>query len=431
MSYLSDSDDSDNEFLNEEPAFAKPEPAKRQTTSLKALRQMAFGTPIEASAAPVKPRKRKRATNKKPAKKAKPSKQELLRLERQNDPQWIEEQARKTVTEVLQLDVVDKITDLKDIGWVCYGRGKKADYYPAIISKNKAESETLLQRKKKKYKTLRIQYIGVDWNDACKHDEIASSKWIPYTSMSQSQHQQRLQNFLKTISKKSRFKNDPLDLKIEEFAVQQMWTKVKLQHEHRLAEEETERQSISVTRPSQVTQDSDHSSSQQLQDENDSDGSSSDDDDDDVSPSKRKQISLCVNDEIEFYEVMGTFGNPQSLRRARIEGIVPANQFPLVLSNSILPLPGTHRVRKLPDGYWQPIHDYQLQQTGLQSFTANGSALHKAAQKMRTVQAHVAKARDKFWKNEPEEKKEASCGIANSGGARLRRSRRSVRIGGK
>ena len=457
MPYLSDSDDSDNSFLNEAPAFPKrPEPAKRKKTSLETLKQIALGKPIATSEESTNQqqskvaKKRKRAiTNKKQVKKVKPNKQELLRAERQKDPKWIEEQAWKTVNEVLQLDVVDKITALNEIGWCREPpkRGKKAEFYPAIISQNKAESEILLQtNRKKKFKTLRIQYVGVDWNDALKHDEVALSKWIPYASGNEAENQERLQNFIKTISKTSRFKNNPLELKVEEFAVQKMWGKVEQQEAKRKAEEEKEREDAAVSGPAQVTQDSDHSSQHNEQEkaDADSDGSSSDDEGSIASPGKKKgkRTALRVNDEIEYYEVMGTFGNPQSLRRARVDGISPGEKFPLQLSNSIMPLPGTHRVRRLPDGFWQPIHDHVLLKEGFHSILEKDSALQKATKSFKKVQADIIRARDKFWKNEHEpkskqktktsQKGQGGCGITNNGGAGLRRSRRAaVRVGRK
>ena len=462
MSNLSDSDDSDDDFLFQERAFAKPEPAKQEKTPLNILNRMASGKSIELKGIPqqqstgrkrLQKRSRKPSNNKQPKKKvAKPSKSEVLRAQRRKDPEWIERQARKTVDEVLGLDVVDKITDLNDIGWSRYTtkKGKQIDYYPAIISRNKAEAKTLLKNSgKKKFKTIKIQYIGVDWGDSLKHQEIALTNWIPYSKSSDSKNEELLQSFVKTISKTKRFKNNPLELKIEEFAVRKMWEKVKAQKEQRQLEQEKDREdalqsalnfdTLGPPIPTEtVTQDSDNNSRSQYNEEvddadsDDSSSSFSSDDESLASPgvrrTKRKRTALHVNDEIEYYDIMGAFGNPSFLRRARIVGITLNESFPLQLEDTIMPIPGTHRVRRLPDGFWQPINEFVLLQEGVQSLTGKGSGLDKAKNKMRKIQSEISQARDRFWKGADKKDKnteDQDDNAKDNSDVCLRRSRRS------
>ncbi len=454
MAYLSDSDDEDNDFLDHKRVFAKPpEPVKEKKIPIEKLRDIGAGK----STVPNDDTQQTAGQKRKPArpkqiptkpKKHKLSKREILlqqkREERRRDPQWIETQARKTVEEELSLDIVDKITDLEDIGWSCQSakKGKKVEYYPAIISRNKAEASILLENtSKKKYKTIRIQYIGVAWGDNLKHQEIALSKWIPYPAGSESANEERLQNFLRTISKKGRVKNNMLDLKIEEFAIHKMWDKVKAQAKQRRLEKEKDLaealESSGDSDPSgpslpavTVTQDSDNVD--EKEEEEDMDES---DDENLVSPGKKqkKQTALHVNDEIEYYDVMGTFGNPSSLRKAKIIGIQPNESYPLVLSNAIMPIPGTHTVRRLPDGCWQPINNFVLLQGGEQSITSSGSGLGNVMKQMRRVQSDIVRVRDEFWEKEYEkdnkrdgrEEKKDKLGIIDNDDAPVRRSRRS------
>jgi len=442
MSTLSDSDESDNDFLFQERVFAKPKAKKKQVlTPIKTLERIVSGESIEpntnkdggteeesVTAARKQKRtqaqaRRKRQQQQKASnnKKRKQSLQQQAKAEdnRKNDPEWVEQQARKTVDEVLRLDVVDDVTDLDAIGWYRFSakKGKTTEYYPAIISQNKAEARMLLKGKpNRNFKTKKIQYIGVFWRYALKHEEIALSKWIPYSKSSDSENEKWLQTFVKTISKTSLFKDDPVGLKTEELAVRKMWEKVRVQNERRRLEDEKERAeavvqstaaagtgSATAVPPVSVTQDSDSNSKV-------AEAADSDDDDDDdydaLSPGKNrtKRTSLRVNDEIEFYESIGTFGNPSSLQRATVVGIRPKDSsYPLVLSNTTMPIPGTHRVRRLPDGFWQPIHEFVLLQEGTQSLAGSGSGLHEATKRLRKMNDDIIKARDDFWMNGQEQ----------------------------
>lgn len=444
MSTLSDSDDSDNEFLLEESIFAKPKSTKKQElTPITTLQRILSGKPTEETAG----KKRRQGRRKQPPtkKRAKPKKaksnsnntNEILRAGREDDPAWVEAQALKTVEEVLRLDVVDKITDLNDIGWYrCAAKkGKKAKYYPVIVSQNKAEARTLLKSKNnRKFKTKKIQYIGVSWRHALAHEEIALSKWIPYSKSSDSENEERLENFVKAISTSSLFKDDPVSLKIEELAVRKMWEKVTMQIKFRQIEEEKEHaealesagnidRSVATDPPVSVTQDSDSNSHNSKDDEEELVDSDVDDDDYDganASSSGRKQkkrTPLRLNDKIEFYDSIGTFGNPSSLRRATIVGVRPnASSYPLLLSNTTIPIPATHRVRRLPDGFWQPINDHELLQEGIQSLADRGSGFNEATKRMKKINAEIIQAKDDYWKNQCDAKEKIEKTVDQDGG---------------
>ena len=79
-----------------------------------------------------------------------------------------------------------------------------------------------------------------------------------------------------------------------------------------------------------------------------------------LSPGKNPEpTSLRLNDEIGFYGPIAIHGDPYELRSATVVGVRTYDlEYPLLLSNTTIPLPATHRVRRLPDGYWQPINNY-------------------------------------------------------------------------
>ena len=443
----SDDDSDDDQFLFQNRVFAKPEKFKK--TSLAALKLMASGKSHLVSrddGNTDKPAATTNAGRKRPRKQAQqPSttktklqkaeeKLQHQRAQKQNDPEWIDKQARKSVEE-LRLDVVAEVTSLDDIGWYHYAKNKKAGYYPAITCKKKAEARMLLNNKRKpgrQHETKNIQYIGVGWRYALTHEKIALSKWIPYTSCSASENEERLCSFIKTIAKTSVFKNDALGLKIEELAIRKMWGNVQAQQEQRTLEEEKERiesneSSSASTRVVSVTQedsDNNNNDSSQVgnrqQDEEDMESDS----DDSVDCESRKPLNLRVGDEIEFYEVTGVFGCRNSLQKDTIVGIrTKGSKYPLLLSNTTMPLPGNHPVRRLPDGVWQPINDYVLLQDGIQSLADNGTGFNKTAKKMKQAQSDVQKASDNFWKNAKEK--------ASKGQQKLRSRRTSKRLPGQ
>ena len=437
LSSDSDSDDDDDFF--KPPVFAQPKQKKKPEllTPIKVLEQIAIGITKTKPITPIKNEEEKKSGSKRPgsysssaaaaAAAAKKSKKrarrvktktddayEKLKAERQKDPKWIEKQARKTVEEVLRLDVVENVTDLNDIGWYQYlKKGKTLEFYPAILSKNNAEARILLKNKTTN-KNTKVQYIGVAWKDALKYEQIALSKWIPYTKGNDSENEKRLQNFVKHISKTSLFANNLVGLKIEELAVRKMWEKVRIQAEHRQREDEKETaeaqaaaaEAADTLPPVSVTQDSDnnsHCGKNEAAVYSDDDDDDDDDDEHLLSPGKKraKRTSLRLNDEIEFYELMGTFGDPSQLRSATVVGVRPDDSlYPLLISNTTIPLPGTHLVRRLPDGYWQPINDFLFLKEGVQSMTAIGSGFYDNVKKMRKVKAAIAQATDDFWKND-------------------------------
>ena len=472
---LSDSDDSNDDFLLQPSVFAKPKPDKKQElTPIKTLEKILSDEPIsekEDGTDAQKGGKRKhpesqhRASNNDTRKKPKGSKQseggtgksESPRERRQDDPEWIETQARKTVDEILRLDVVDKITDFNHIGWYRFTTktSKAVLYWPAILSQNTAEARFLLQSKtNRRTETRKIQYIGVAWRHALTLDEIALSKWIPCSESTDSENEARLKNFVKFIAKSSLFKSDLVGLKIEEFAIRKMWERVRTQIEHKKLEQEQEEKeheearaaasnadrSIAPAAPRCVTQDSD-SNSQSTNDEKDA-GSVSDDtdneNDDDASISSpgrkpKHRTPLCVNDDIEYYEVIGTFGNPDSLCRATVVGVRPDNSsYPLLVSGSTLPIPGTHRVRRLPDGNWQPINEFALRKEGIQSMADRSSGLSENVQKARNIRDEVEKAKNDFWRNgsDPSEKNERGV-VSLSYNEKKKKSIKIVSNGGR
>mmetsp|Transcript_17185 Transcript_17185/g.39701 ORF Transcript_17185/g.39701 Transcript_17185/m.39701 type:complete len:461 (-) Transcript_17185:98-1480(-) len=431
MSSLIDSDDSDDDFLLQERAFAKPKPTEKlELTPIKTLQQIVSGK----SASPAEDDKKESVGQKRPRRhppnknlaKLKKSKLEIesdanekVRNDRQNDPEWIETQARKTVDEVLMLDVVENINNLDDIGWYRSAKksGKNVIYYPAISSQNKTEARTLLkERKNKNFKTKKIQYLGVSWRYALAHEEIALSNWIPISECSELDNEKRLKNFIQAIAKTSLLKKDPMGLKIEELALRKMWERVKTQKEQREHDEEQERaelmeslntiKDLAAVAPSiTVTQESDSNTYDDKQkDYTDSDSDDADDDNDanSLSPGRnpKRQTPLHVDDQIEFYHSMAVFGNASALEKATIVGIRPDNKkHPLLLSNSIIPLPSYHRVRRLPGGKWQPISEFVLLKEGKQSLADSGTGLNKAIQGMRRIRDEVSKAKDDYWKN--------------------------------
>ena len=208
-----------------------------------------------------------------------------------------------------------------------------------------------------------------------------------------------------------------------------MWEKVRNNVEERQREEEEERASecttvslaigtataiaAATTLPLvSVTQESDSNS------HNSGTGSNNDSDDDEgyddsvlFSPGRKQKtqkLSLRVGDEIEFYELMGTYGNPLSLRKEAVVGVRPRDKkHPVILSNTLVPLPANHQVRRLPDGCWQPIHDFFLRRAGIQSLAERGSGLYKVTNKLRTINTQVKKAAKDFWKGRGKDNDEA------------------------
>ena len=198
--------------------------------------------------------------------------------------------------------------------------------------------------------------------------------------------------------------------------------------------------------PVNVTQDSDSNCKYAV----DTDDDDSDYDENLASPGRKriKRTALHLNDEIEYFEPIAIFGDNRFLRRATVVGIRPEDSsFPLILSNTTMPLPGSHRVRQLPDGFWQPICDFILQKEGIQSLADASSGFSEAANRMKSAQAEISKAADDFWKNQggssetvdtktrtDEHRDENDCpgtnqktkdSIANNGDLPVRRSRRS------
>mmetsp|Transcript_27552 Transcript_27552/g.75194 ORF Transcript_27552/g.75194 Transcript_27552/m.75194 type:complete len:491 (-) Transcript_27552:429-1901(-) len=423
------SDDSDDDFLSAPPIFAKPEKKKPELVPVETLKEILSGKSITATKdevtnpskstsdqkriQPSKKRKSRESTSK--TKSGVDNDDENPRTKRRNDPRWIEAQARKTVEEELGLNVVDTIADLSRIGWYRHSKkGKAVKMYPVVLSKkNNVQARVLLKGKGNNNKRVKIQYIGATYKWALKHQEIAFSNWIPLSECSDSENEKHLQTFLKTIRETKQFKNKLLDLKIEELAVRKMWEKVRSNAEERKRQEQKESTSItaSIDAAVHVTQDSDNNSHNSSADghvidnKSDFDDYGSDDEDDEEfldsfeEKEKKGKTPLRINDEIEFYDLLGTFGNPSALRNATVVGVRPDdNKFPIDLSNMSMPLPASHRVRILPDGYWQPIRDFALQQKETESSLERGSGLAQATNMFRSIHKEIRNAADDFWK---------------------------------
>jgi len=342
--------------------------------------------------------------------------------DRHNDPQWIENQARRTVEEELKLDVADKITDLQDIGWIRDKKNKKL-FRPAILSQHHTVAKILLQDRKKPgrrsvIKPLDVQYIGATWNDALKYTQVPYSRWVSFADGSNCENEKRLESFVKYISKLSPFKDNLLAVKIEEYAVKKiMWEKVQTQQDEKRRREEEEKETTvkesATASPVMVSQeDLDHSSSfDSFHDNKDvteataeiQDSDSESDNAELSSPGRRKKRkALLVDDEIEFHHVLATHGDPSQLQRAHVVGIRPDNpSYPLLLSNTIMPLPSSHLVRCLPDGNWRPIKDFLLRKAGIQNIAKAG--MNDVVEKFKKVGDEIAQVADDFWKDQSEE----------------------------
>ena len=223
------------------------------------------------------------------------------------------------------------------------------------------------------------------------------------------ENEKRLQGFIKAISPD--FKKNLLDLKIEELAIRKIWEKVRTRTEERRAREKEERAARATAEafpPVPVTQDSDSNSQNSGADahaagsdidsdcDSDCDNASSCDESLPGSSETRQESRkppLRVGDEVEFYDVMGTHGDPSSLRRATVVGVQSGDsRFPLLLSNTLAPLPANHMVRRLPDGRWRPVSGFALRSEGGQTLAATNN--------FREIRAQVIKAANDFWKND-------------------------------
>jgi len=427
MSLDNDSDSDDDNFFAPR-AFPKSKNNSISTVDTinvkEIIERIAAGQPIT----PInkKPKKgRKRQQQKKSTVVSKKSKQrwetnDTAKInDRHNDPQWIENQAHRTVEEELILDVADKISDLQDIGWIRDTKNKKL-FYPAILPQNHTVAKILLKDRKKfgrrsTIKPLDVQYIGATWKDALKYTQIPCSRWISFADGTNCENEKRLESFVKYISKLSLFKDNLLAVKTEEYAVRKiMWEKVQTQQEEKRRRQEEEKETVGVSAtasPVMVSQeDLDHSSSfDSFHDNKDvteaaTEMQDSESDDADLpSPGRRKKRkALLLDDEIEFHHVLATHGDPSQLQRAHVIGIRPDNpSYPLLLSNAIIPLPSSHLVRCLPDGNWRPIKDFLLRKAGIQNIAKAG--MNTVVAKFKKVGEEIAQAEDDFWKDQSEE----------------------------
>ena len=320
----------------------------------------------------------------------------------------IDDKAHKAVDE-LKLDVADKIISLNNIGWIKGTKKQKYLCYPAIVhGEEDSIARILLKDVKSKSKVplLKVQIIGSAYRYANKYDKIPYSRWIPFT---EGDNEKLLLEFLKHVSKQSHFKDNLFALKVEEFVIQKIWRKVRDQEERevqRRKKEEEQKADASASSVS-VADVSPAMVSQEYLDPNQSCSSDSNDDDESdnnlPSPGRviKKRTRICLNDEIEFYNVMATHGDPLQLQRARVVGIKTDKRYPLILSNTIMLLPSEHLIRILPDGNWQPINTFILRKSGKQSIVEGG--MRDNVERFKKVGAAIEEAAKDYWKNQSNE----------------------------
>ncbi|KAG7369778.1 hypothetical protein IV203_027524 [Nitzschia inconspicua] len=355
---------------------------------------------------------------------------------KRNDPVWIEEQAKKIV-DGLSMDIVRGVVDTDMVGWevVKKGKGKGVivKYYPTIrLDADNDEGRVLLEEKQQTSRVkngIIVKYLGVSWSLASKYDYITENRWEPCNFGSEStvanqsssptkkrgrgrngstqqflDDEGRLKNFLNHIKSSARFKDEPVDWKVEELAVRKIWEAVAKQqkeYETKKAYEEEERATMRLLAPV-VSQDE---SSPPINDDHYEQSDDEEDDDNDVGVGQSSLVGsnskengtppmLQTNDEVEFYAPEGVAGNPTWLRRAKILGIRPDHEYPLVFSE-LINLPRTHHVRKLPNGYYRAIQTYQLSEQGEKNIAAS---LNNQVSNLKRAREEVNKAADHFWK---------------------------------
>lgn len=139
----------------------------------------------------------------------------------------ITNQAREIVDTKLELEVLNKITDLQHIGWIQHARNKRI-YFPGILhqsddslSKMFLENETT-GKIRSNNPLLMVQFIGFGWKHSLEYELICSSRWVSYADITDHQNKEKLSAHLKCISKLTTFKNNLLALKTEELAIEKM-----------------------------------------------------------------------------------------------------------------------------------------------------------------------------------------------------------------
>jgi hypothetical protein len=460
----SDSDsDSDDDNLFGPRAFPKPRISNSSVNIIAAketIERIASGKPITPSInEQTKKVRRRRQQIKKKSTNQEGKTNDIA--DKYNDPVWIDKQARITVEEELKLDVTDKITDLQEIGWVKTtkkSKWSKEGFHPAILSKHQSAARILLKNKRKRSSIppLTVQYIGASWKMAMNYDQIPVSRWVPLTNGTDSENEKKLQDHIKyNISKLKDFKDDLVAVKTEEYAIKKLWEKVRIQQEAEHQRQEEEKETAATASPVMVSQEDPadlSSSSDTCHDNKDvarsttatetQDSDSDDDNSPDIpSPGRRttKRSALRLNDEIEFYHVLATNGDPTQLLRAAIVGIRPENTtYPLLLSSKTMPLPSSHLVRRLPDGCWEQIKEFSLLTEGIQNIAEAG--LKDNIQRFKKVRGKINQASKDFWKNQSEEEETITTSNDTHNGdknndknndnksAIPRRSRRSLRL---
>eukprot|EP00537_Pseudo-nitzschia_pungens_P014590 CAMPEP_0172408976 /NCGR_PEP_ID=MMETSP1061-20121228/76130_1 /TAXON_ID=37318 /ORGANISM="Pseudo-nitzschia pungens, Strain cf. pungens" /LENGTH=886 /DNA_ID=CAMNT_0013145121 /DNA_START=438 /DNA_END=3098 /DNA_ORIENTATION=+ len=113
--------------------------------------------------------------------------------------------------------IAENVDKFREVGWhrICKKPGRKPiyRYYPAA----------LLLCTKEKRKNKLIQYLGCHWKDNNFQAKICHSQWIPLGSRDDFQNGKYLRKFLEIISKMAGFRNNPLNLKIEELVIRKIW----------------------------------------------------------------------------------------------------------------------------------------------------------------------------------------------------------------
>lgn len=320
----------------------------------------------------------------------------------------------------MSLEIVRGVVDTNMLGWEMEKKGTCIRYFPTVrLDADDDEGRVLLEKKQDSSRIkngIVVKYLGVDWKSARKYDYIAASRWEPCSFGQESMDQPlaskpaskkrrrtkkkckqqplddegRLKIFLNHIKGTARFRDDPVDMKVEELAVRKIWevvTNQQKEHELKLAQEAEQRATMEQFAP-MVSQEESVVQEREEQYEESDDEYDNDDEGETGTP------SLEVNDEVEFYDPVGVAGNPDWLRRTKILGIRPNHEYPLVFSDLIF-VPRSHHVRKLPNGFYRAIESYQLVEQG----EKNGAAgLNAIVSNLKRAREEVSAAADDFWK---------------------------------
>lgn len=325
--------------------------------------------------------------------------------------------ATKTVESLIHVQKLIQDSSCLDIGFFEYKKG----YFPCIHTPgDNAEAKYLLTKKLKTVNTsnyICTRYLGSAWKDAMRYDAIAASKFVPLSLPPSADDERRLQKFLQSIKREKKFKDNPVDLKVEEILIRKCWAQFLDLQARRAVEDQQESErrkaSASLRLPAAVVSQDDCSTAATTTTTHSPAkttpaGEGDDDDDEDngeevdgSSPGKdgNNDVTLKVGDRIAFYAPEGTAGLDEWLRTSTILGIRPEHEYPLVLTE-LSSLPASHHVRKLPDGLLRPIESYILGvgRRGTASGEQNAAAaLGSTVSHLKRARGDIQQASDEYW----------------------------------